>query len=374
MPTRTISQTIDLTNKPLNKYITEITGGGIKVHDSDDVLNYIQLTSDGMEVFKTDGAESNPSAVSVAKFGSTARIGKTNEAHIEQTSTGLNFVDSSGVTQASMTANNGTFVLEDVVSAHKIELGSGMTIANGGALEASFDSSGATIYEQGDPLVKMYRNNDGYGALAIGSTEYASGQMDVNVEGYTGANYSLGQLVTLRSNGTEQHFAQFLGYGQDGQGSMALITAQGHNKTKAEIELDSQSANSNIKLDASTTSITGNVEAAGYVRDTIISATPTITRTSGGTILVTAYKRSGHVATLRIQFSSSGAVAGGVNIFEGTLPSGYRPLITINGCGYYGKSAVIGQIAANGELIIRNASSTSNTFTNAAITFTYIID
>ena len=118
----------------------------------------------------------------------------------------------------------------------------------------------------------------------------------------------------------------------------------------------------------------GNVEAAGYMRDTIISATPTITRTSGGTILSTAYKRSGNVASLRIQFSSSGAVAGGVNIFEGTLPSGYRPLITINGCGYYGKSALIGQISARGELIIRNASSTSNTFTNAAIYFTYIID
>lgn len=104
------------------------------------------------------------------------------------------------------------------------------------------------------------------------------------------------------------------------------------------------------------------------------SATPTITRTSGGTIVSTAYKRSGNVATLRIVFSSSGAVAGGANIFEGTLPSGYRPATTINGCGYYGKSSLIGQISATGELIIRNASSTSNTFTTAGMTFTYIID
>lgn len=31
MPTRTISQTIDLTNKPINKYITEITSKNIYI-------------------------------------------------------------------------------------------------------------------------------------------------------------------------------------------------------------------------------------------------------------------------------------------------------------------------------------------------------
>lgn len=89
MPTRTISQTIDLTNKPINKYITEITGGGIKVHDSDDILNYIQLTSDGMEIFKTNGAESNPSAVSVANFGEITRIGKKDDASIIISTNGI---------------------------------------------------------------------------------------------------------------------------------------------------------------------------------------------------------------------------------------------------------------------------------------------
>ena len=93
MPTRTISQTIDLTNKPINKYITEITGGGIKVHDSDDVLNYIQLTSDGMEIFKTNGAESNPSAVSVAKFGEIVRIGKQDETYIKMDYHSLQLID-----------------------------------------------------------------------------------------------------------------------------------------------------------------------------------------------------------------------------------------------------------------------------------------
>ena len=65
----------------------------------------------------------------------------------------------------------------------------------------------------------------------------------------------------------------------------------------------------------------------------IKSATPTITRTSGGTIVSTAYKRSGNVATLRIVFSSSGAVAGGANIFEGTLPMDTDQQLPLMGVG-----------------------------------------
>lgn len=246
----------------------------------------------------------------------------------------------------------------------------GIVVRNGTTELAVFGANGATIYEQGDPLVKMYRNNDGYGALAIGSTEYASGQMDVNVEGYTGANYSLGQLVTLRSNGTEQHFAQFLGYGQDGQGSMALITAQGHNKTKAEIELDSQSANSNIKLDASTTSVTGKLRAS------VETATPTITRTSGGTVSNIVYKRTGNVAMLSFSLAYNTSVAAGANVFEGTIPDGYRPVTHARGCGYYGAHSIIGQISSTGAITIRNASSTAVTLASGGVglTFTYIID
>lgn len=350
-----------------SKYITAVDQNGIKVHAENGAnINYSKIDANGLEVFK---GTTTANSKSVAKFGSTVRIGKTDEAHIEQTSAGLDFIDSSGIIQASMTANNGTFELTDNVTAHKISLGAGMTIANGEGLEASFDSSGATIYEQGDPLVKMYRNNDGYGALAIGATEYASGQMDVNVEGYTGANYSLGQLVTLRSNGTEQHFAQFLGYGQDGQGSMALITAQGHNKTKAEIELDSQSANSNIKLDASTTSITGKLRAS------VETATPTITRTSGGTVSNIVYRRTGNVAMLAFSMAYDTSVAAGANAYVGLLEDGYRPITAARGCGYYGNHAIIGQINASGTVVIRNASSTAVTLASGGVglTFTYII-
>ena len=49
-------------------FITQITGGGIKVHDSGNVdTNYAKITSDGMEVYKNGSR--------VAKFGSTIYLG-----------------------------------------------------------------------------------------------------------------------------------------------------------------------------------------------------------------------------------------------------------------------------------------------------------
>ena len=201
---------------------------------------------------------------------------------------------------------------------------------------------------------------EGSGTVASGTASHAEGE-ETSASGWASHAEGLGTIAKCwAQTAIGMYNSPDSGYtGSNKKGTYIFIIGNG-----------SESAPSN----ALTVDWSGNVKAAGYVRDTIISASPTITRTSGGTILATAYKRSGHVATLRIQFSSSGAVAGGVNIFVGTLPSGYRPLITINGCGYYGKSALIGQISAGGELIIRNASSTSNTFTNAAIYFTYIID
>lgn len=64
-----------------NKYITAIDENGVKVHAANNInLNYTQITSEGMEVFKTNGATSNPSAISVAKFGEIVRIGKESAA------------------------------------------------------------------------------------------------------------------------------------------------------------------------------------------------------------------------------------------------------------------------------------------------------
>ena len=81
-----------------NKYITAIDENGVKVHAANNInLNYTQITSEGMEVFKTNGATSNPSAISVAKFGQTSIIGRQDQSHIKIINNGLSILNS-GIT------------------------------------------------------------------------------------------------------------------------------------------------------------------------------------------------------------------------------------------------------------------------------------
>ena len=97
--------------------------------------------------------------------------------------------------------------------------------------------------------------------------------------------------------------------------------------------------------------MSGNVEVSGSLRDTIISATPTITRTSGGTISNIVYRRTGNVAMLSFAVAYNTSVASGANVFVGTLEDGYRPVAVARGVGYYGAHSIIGQIGSDGETI-----------------------
>lgn len=55
--------------------------------------NCIQLTSDGMEIFKIDETTSSPSAVSVAKFGEITHVGSRNGTHLRVENNGLYLKD-----------------------------------------------------------------------------------------------------------------------------------------------------------------------------------------------------------------------------------------------------------------------------------------
>lgn len=93
-------------------YITTIDGGGIKVHDSaNQNLNYIKLTSNGMEIFKTNGATTNPSAMSVASFGSTARIGATTSDYVTIDTNGLTLYHNN-TSVGALKQNNNAYYLE----------------------------------------------------------------------------------------------------------------------------------------------------------------------------------------------------------------------------------------------------------------------
>ena len=73
-------------------YITEVTGGGIQVHDANDSSDYVQITADGMDVYN-DGDN-------VASFGADgAQIGKSSAAHSVIDADGQRFYGSNGTEQ-----------------------------------------------------------------------------------------------------------------------------------------------------------------------------------------------------------------------------------------------------------------------------------
>ena len=70
--------TINSAGTKATNYITDIGNDGIRVHDAHTSNNSIVINSGGMEVFR--GGQSD--AYSVAKYGSSARIGKTNDTNV----------------------------------------------------------------------------------------------------------------------------------------------------------------------------------------------------------------------------------------------------------------------------------------------------
>ena len=121
MPTRTISQTIDLTNKPINKYITEITGGGINIHDINDTLSYIQITNGEVNIYRQ--------GIPIATYGINTIIGNQNDFHIQIDGNELGFYQASK--KVAYINNNQLHITQSVVL-QQMDLGTRMVNNTGG--------------------------------------------------------------------------------------------------------------------------------------------------------------------------------------------------------------------------------------------------
>lgn len=87
------------------------------------------------------------------------------------------------------------------------------------------------------------------------------------------------------------------------------------------------------------------------------------------------YKIQGSVVTLNILVKNTASVGSGANVFAGTLnKSNLHPAMMATSAGYYQQHAFGANMATNGAITIRNASSSAITPTNGAnITFTYMV-
>lgn len=91
-------------------------------------------------------------------------------------------------------------------------------------------------------------------------------------------------------------------------------------------------------------------------------------------------RRAGHVVQLRIRVRKNSSTASGANLYEGQINTeGLWPSIPVTGAGHYGKYSMIGQISAEGKIVVRNANDDAFAAITARgsgvnISFTYLVD
>ena len=106
----------------------------------------------------------------------------------------------------------------------------------------------------------------------------------------------------------------------------------------------------------------------------ISGATSGIVTASTGTINTQSFKRWGKVATLYLSITSpSSQTAVGGNCFTGTIASNYRPAAQVNTCGFYGSSAVIVNVQANGTVTARVIGAALDANTTLSFGVTYLL-
>lgn len=100
------------------------------------------------------------------------------------------------------------------------------------------------------------------------------------------------------------------------------------------------------------------------------------TTTSTGTFKSANCKRYGNIVWLQLVVTNNASVAGGADIYVGTLSSSLpRPYSFTMGCTYYGNRAIVGNLNSDRRVHIRNAADTAVTIgssNSAILTFTYI--
>ena len=131
----------------LDNYITRIDNNGIRVHPYSTENNSVVINASGMEVFKGGTAAAN----SVAFYGDTARIGKTNANRFLMNASSLQAYDSSGtkyfeVSASGLTYGTNTAATTTQVSTAQSTANNAATAASNAATAASNAAKTATTY------------------------------------------------------------------------------------------------------------------------------------------------------------------------------------------------------------------------------------
>lgn len=128
-----------------SKYITEINEGGIKIHDAGDMDNYIQLTSNGMDIYKNI----NSTPTCVAQFRDEIIIGEEKKSCVRITDDGY-YINTKGlvpfkVEYEDMTYNEETFEIGYQLTYEDMSTTSGQSVIIN-EIDTVVPSSDFTLY------------------------------------------------------------------------------------------------------------------------------------------------------------------------------------------------------------------------------------
>ena len=126
-----------------------------------------------------------------------------------------------------------------------------------------------------------------------------------------------------------------------------------------------------------TSTLSSHTTSINAINSELSNKTITVNVTSTtGTIKGINCKRYGNVVWLQLTVSNNASVAGGADVYSGTLSSALpRPYAYTTGGSYYGSRAIAGSLNAERLVHIRNAADTAVTIgssNSVVITFTYI--
>ena len=305
--------------------MVQIKANDIRVYGNS-TNGYTKITSSGMEVF----ANINNTATSIAFFGSTARIGKSANKHVEIDSTSFAVVGNSNIPQFS--------------------------VDTGGSSSTKTYTRYLDTYDAGGSIAIW----DRFVAPGIASTIIVGSGALTSLSSIN-TSLSVPTLIGASTTVTDSHQYQF------------TLTKIG--RFVYEIRVvppDPANYYSAYKYTVS------NTEAYISVNDCLLNEvsryyTPIYVET--GTLDDFTLYTWGRIAQLTMSVHKS-SVSSGSNIFTGMLCD-YLPVDDALIAGYYGAHACIGKITQAGEIFIRNASNSSVSPTANGpliVSATYIFD
>lgn len=175
----------DRASKVATSFITRVSESeGIKVHNADDLTDYIQINSNGVDMVNDN--------VSIANFGESARVGKTDSSRFVMGADSLEAYDdnntkyfevsANGMTYGSNTAASTSYADGKASAAQSAAISTAAADATSKANEAA---KTATNYIETDSTgIKVHNANDSSNYTHIGSSG-----MDVRVSGDSVAEF-----------------------------------------------------------------------------------------------------------------------------------------------------------------------------------------